>query len=85
MAQRSYGLDVKILSPPHIVLALGLLALHIGALVMLAGAMNRSDGARRRTLEVLVLIVGGEHDRRADDAVHGEDGPPATCTSGRSI
>ena len=59
MAQRSYGLDVKILSPPHIVLAVGLLALHLGALVMLAGAMNRSDGARRPTLEVLVLIVGG--------------------------
>ena len=56
---RSYGLDVKILSPPHIVLALGLLALHLGALVMLAGAMNRSEGARRPMLEALVLIVGG--------------------------
>ncbi|HEY6476494.1 MAG TPA: hypothetical protein VI456_07910 [Polyangia bacterium] len=61
----AYGLDVKILSPPHIVLALGLLALHLGALVMLAGAANRSasgeesDGARRRLLETLILIVGG--------------------------
>ena len=55
----AYGLDVKILSPPHIVLAVGLLALHLGALVMLSGAMNRSAGARRRTLETLVLIVGG--------------------------
>jgi hypothetical protein len=55
----AYGLDVKILSPPHIVLALGLLALHLGALVMLAGAANRSDGARRRQLEALIVIVGG--------------------------
>jgi hypothetical protein len=55
----AYGLDVKILSPPHIVLALGLLALHLGALVMLAGAANRSDGGRRRLLEALILIVGG--------------------------
>jgi hypothetical protein len=55
----AYGLDVKILSPPHIVLAVGLLALHLGALVMLAGAANRSIGAHRRTLEVLVLMVGG--------------------------
>src|SRR6185312_9129715 len=33
--------------------------LHLGALVMLAGAANRSDGARRRTLEALVVVVGG--------------------------
>ena len=32
----AYGLDVKILSPPHVVLGLGIIALHIGALVMLA-------------------------------------------------
>jgi hypothetical protein len=55
----AYGLDVKILSPPHIVLAIGLLALHLGALVMLAGAANRADAARRRLLETLILIVGG--------------------------
>jgi hypothetical protein len=57
----AYGLDVKILSPPHVVLALGIIALHLGAAVMLAGAMNRSrtDGARRRTLEALLLVVGG--------------------------
>jgi hypothetical protein len=55
----AYGLDVKILSPPHVVLAVGIIALHVGALVMMAGALNRSDGARRRTLELLVIVVGG--------------------------
>jgi hypothetical protein len=54
----AYGLDVKILSPPHVVLALGIIALHIGALVMLAGAMNRTDGARGRLLGTLLLVVG---------------------------
>src|SRR5690242_9364001 len=55
----AYGLDVKILSPPHIALAVGLIALHVGALVMLAGAVNTSEGSRRRTLEVLVIVVAG--------------------------
>ncbi|HXJ21139.1 MAG TPA: hypothetical protein VMT03_12985 [Polyangia bacterium] len=55
----AYGLDVKILSPPHVALAVGLIALHVGALVMLAGAVNASEGSRRRTLEALLIVVGG--------------------------
>jgi hypothetical protein len=55
----AYGLDVKILSPPHVVLGLGIIAIHIGVLVMLAGAMNRPGvGARRRMLEAQMLVVG---------------------------
>jgi hypothetical protein len=38
----AYGLDVKILSPPHVALALGIIALHFGALVMLAGSINQT-------------------------------------------
>jgi hypothetical protein len=54
----AYGLDVKILSPPHVILGLGIIAIHIGALVMLAGAMNRlAPGTRRRTLETQTLVV----------------------------
>ena len=54
----AYGLDVKILSPPHVVLGLGIIAIHIGAMVMLAGALNRlGAGARRRTLEAQMLVV----------------------------
>jgi hypothetical protein len=56
----AYGLDVKILSPPHVVLALGIVCLHLGALVMLVGALNRSASpAARRSIEPLVLVVGG--------------------------
>jgi hypothetical protein len=56
----AYGLDVKILSPPHFVLALGIVCLHLGALVMLSAAMNRSTStAARRAAAPLVLVVGG--------------------------
>ena len=40
----AYGLDVKILSPPHMVLAAGIVAVHLGALILILGYMNRADG-----------------------------------------
>ena len=39
----AYGLDVEILSPPHIVLALGMVALALGAMLVLLAQQNR-DG-----------------------------------------
>jgi hypothetical protein len=50
----AYGLDVKILSPPHAVLALGILAIQLGAMFMVLAYQNRStvtagsDGGSRR-------------------------------------
>ena len=55
----TYGLDVKILSPPHMVLAMGILAVHIGALILILGQMNRATGQLRTQLLVLFLYVGG--------------------------
>jgi hypothetical protein len=55
----AYGLDVKILSPPHMVLALGMVSVEIGALILILGSMNRASGARRRMLERLFLYVAG--------------------------
>src|SRR5215468_5256689 len=43
----AYGLDVKILSPPHMVLASGVIAVHAGALILILGRMNRAAGAER--------------------------------------
>jgi hypothetical protein len=45
---RAYGLDVKILSPPHAVLALGMISLQLGALLLVLGEQNRAtrDGAQ---------------------------------------
>jgi hypothetical protein len=46
----TYGLDVKILSPPHMVLAMGILAVHVGALILVLGQMNRAGGDLRKRL-----------------------------------
>jgi hypothetical protein len=39
----AYGLDVKILSPPHAVLALGILAIQVGAMFMVLEYQNRAS------------------------------------------
>src|SRR5207237_10771706 len=44
----AYGLDVKIFSPPHVVLDGGVLAIQIGALVLIASTRNRASGILRR-------------------------------------
>jgi hypothetical protein len=54
----TYGLDVKILSPPHTVLAAGIMAIEIGALMLALGFMNRADGEQRRRLNWLYLYLG---------------------------
>jgi hypothetical protein len=53
----AYGLDVKILSPPHVVLALGMTAVQLGTVVLIISAMNRAAGKTRQTLEWLTLYV----------------------------
>jgi hypothetical protein len=53
----AYGLDVKILSPPHVVLAVGILAIHLGAAIFVLGRRNSADGRRRDQLTVLFLYV----------------------------
>ena len=55
----AYGLDVKILSPPHMVLALGIFAVHLGALILILGRMNREQGALRTRLMAAFLYVRG--------------------------
>jgi hypothetical protein len=56
----AYGLDVKIVSPPHTLLMLGVFAVSVGTLMMLLGAMNRAADARTaRHLQWLLLYVGG--------------------------
>jgi hypothetical protein len=55
----AYGLDVKILSPPHMVLAMGIFAVHAGALILILGQMNRASGNLRKQLQWMFLYVGG--------------------------
>jgi hypothetical protein len=52
----SYGLDVKILSPPHVLLALGMIGIRFGTLVMVLAEMNRAKGLYRRRLERILFL-----------------------------
>lgn len=62
----AYGLDVKIVSPPHTLLILGIRAVAVGVLFLILAAMNRaaassapSAGASFKTLQRLFLYLGG--------------------------
>jgi hypothetical protein len=53
----AYGLDVKIISPPHLVLASGMIAIQLGAMYMALGAQNRaSNDTDRKRLAILYSI-----------------------------
>ena len=53
----AYGLDVKIISPPHIILASGMIAIQLGAMYLALGAQNRaqSESDRKRLAIVFAL------------------------------
>lgn len=53
----AYGLDVKIISPPHLVLASGMIGIQLGAMLMALGAQNRaSDEASKRRLGKIFIF-----------------------------
>jgi hypothetical protein len=54
----AYGLDVKIVSPPHTLLSLGSFAIKVGVLALMAGLMKRSTADVGRTLVWLSAYVG---------------------------
>jgi len=67
----AYGLDVKIVSPPHTLLILGIRSVSVGVTFLILAAMNRLLAASRinplsaevahtyKTLQALFLYVGG--------------------------
>jgi hypothetical protein len=62
----AYGLDVKIVSPPHTLLILGIRAVGVGILFLILAAMNRSasddSSSHQQTfkaLQLLFLYIGG--------------------------
>ena len=72
----AYGLDVKIISPPHMLLAAGIAAIQCGAMLMALAWQNRAVGDRRHLarlyllgaglLLLLVATVATEHTQRWD-------------------
>ena len=55
----AYGLDVKMITPPHGLLFLGSLAAKVGAMAWIASAMNHSADPLLNRLRWLFLVVGG--------------------------
>ena len=55
----AYGLDVKIISPPHVLLALGIAGIMWGGAILTASHLNRSEGRQREKLVRTLLILGG--------------------------
>jgi hypothetical protein len=54
----SFGLDVTILSPPHVVLVLGIFVMGLGGLILTTSQMNVSAGENRDKLSWLLLYNG---------------------------
>lgn len=55
----AYGLDVQIVSPPHMVLFLGVYSVVAGTLILLAGHANRVEGEDRHRTQLLFLYICG--------------------------
>jgi len=54
----AYGLDVKIISPPHMLLAAGIAAIQCGAMLMALARQNRAGGDRRHLARLYLLGAG---------------------------
>ena len=55
----AYGLDVRIISPPHAVLAIGIYSIVVGALLLTLAQQNRADEHARRKLAWVLAATGG--------------------------
>ena len=59
----AYGLDVKILSPPHTVLTLGILGVSTGGVLTIVAALNRAavetSSPIRQRLDLAILAIAG--------------------------
>jgi hypothetical protein len=55
----AYGLDVTILSPPHVVLFTGVYAVLLGTSVLMASHLNRATGREKAVTRWLFLYLGG--------------------------
>jgi len=55
----AYGLDVKIISLPHSILALGEAMISFGAMLLVCAQVNRASGGYQQKLDRLLLYIGG--------------------------
>lgn len=55
----AYGLDVKVLSPPHVILALGIWGIQLGTMLIVLALQNRAQGTLQRAYGLMFLFGGG--------------------------
>jgi hypothetical protein len=55
----AYGLDVKIISPPHMILAWGMIGIQIGAMLMTLSAQNRASSDDERLYSTMHAYTAG--------------------------
>ena len=55
----AYGLDVRIISPPHAVLAIGIYSIVVGALLLTLAQQNRAEARRSGDLAWVLAGTGG--------------------------
>ncbi len=55
----AYGLDVKIISPPHMVLAWGMMGIQIGAMLMTLSAQNRATPDDQKLYSMMHAYAAG--------------------------
>jgi hypothetical protein len=55
----AYGLDVRILSPPHVILLLGAHAVTVGTIALVQALRARASEEQRQALMLPLLLLGG--------------------------
>jgi hypothetical protein len=55
----AYGLDTKVMSPPHAILFIGAAVVDLGALILMLAGRNNADGARRRAIDRMTVVTFG--------------------------
>ena len=55
----AYGLDVKIISPPHMVLAAGFFGINFGTVMLMVAFLNHASDVAARPIQRLFLYIGG--------------------------
>jgi hypothetical protein len=55
----AYGLDVRIISPPHMILAAGMIGIQFGAMLMAISAQNRAPAEDQRTYAIICAFAAG--------------------------
>jgi len=53
----AYGLDVKVLSPPHVLLIVGILVIRVGVLLLIMGQLSHAVGSLRIKLHGIMLYT----------------------------